>query len=358
MNRGYFSKKIVQWYAASHRDLPWRNTQDPYKIWLSEIILQQTRVAQGFPYYLKFIQNYPHVKSLAEAPEQEVLRLWQGLGYYTRARNLHACARKVTRDLNGKFPDTWEELRELPGIGDYTAAAIASFAFERRVAVVDGNVYRVLARIFGVDKDIGSPEGKKSFSVLANQLIPTEQPGQHNQAVMEFGAMQCLPQNPHCEVCIFRSVCFAFKHDLQQWLPVKLKKQKVAKRFFWYFIFRKGKKILMTPRIKKDIWRGLFDFPMIEGRGPMGSKDVLSKIFPTHGEFSMYSPSATVSKEYKHILTHQIIRARFIEIDWSLGKKLPEIFSAAQSKWNSSHQIEQLPKPRLITRYLEDRDIL
>ena len=358
MKKAYFSKKIVEWYAASHRDLPWRNTQDPYKIWLSEIILQQTRVAQGLPYYKRFIQNYPNVKSLAEANEREVLRLWQGLGYYTRARNLHSCAQKVSADLNRKFPRSWEELRKLPGIGDYTAAAIASFAFDQKVAVVDGNVYRVLARIFGIDKDITSTTGKKSFFELANQLIPDDQPGLYNQAIMEFGAMHCLPQNPRCVGCPFCKGCFAFQHEAQGLLPVKRKKKAVSRRYFYYFIFRMGNKILMTRRIQKDIWNGLFDFPLLEEKRSVPVARVLEKIFQSGSNIQQVLTNAIVSIDYKHVLTHQTIYARFVEIDWPTGKRLPFALLSDDGAWYLTRQLEKLPKPRLITRYLEDRGIL
>ena len=358
MKKAYFSKIIVEWYQAAHRDLPWRNTQDPYKIWLSEIILQQTRVLQGLPYYQKFIQNYPTVTSLAEAKEQEVLRLWQGLGYYTRARNLHKCAREVVNFFKGKFPPTFEELRTLPGIGDYTAAAIASFAFRQPVAVVDGNVYRVLSRVFGIDKDIASPAGKKFFSELANKLIPIQDPGTYNQAVMEFGAMHCLPKNPKCETCIFRSNCFAYQHEQQDSLPVKIKQQKITKRYFYYFLIRRGAKILMMRRTKKDIWNGLFDFLLHEERRPVDPAKIFTKLFSPKREPLGALKKNRISKSYRHVLSHQVIHAHFLEVDWPSGKDLPTLLPSATAKWFSLKQIENLPKSVLITRYLEDSGIL
>ena len=358
MKEGYFSKIIVEWYHAYHRDLPWRNTQDPYKIWLSEIILQQTRVLQGLPYYQKFIQNYPTVTSLAEAKEQEVLRLWQGLGYYTRARNLHKCARDVVKFFKGKFPPTFEELKTLPGIGDYTAAAIASFAFHQPVAVVDGNVYRVLSRVFGIDKDIGSPSGKIFFSELANQLILIQDPGTYNQAVMEFGATHCLPQNPKCETCVFKRNCFAYRHEQQDMLPVKIKRQKITKRYFYYFLIRRGTKILMMRRSKKDIWNGLFDFLLHEERRLIDPVKILMKLFPTKPRAMGTLRKNKISKGYRHILSHQVIHAHFIEVDWPSGKDLPALLPSSKAKWFSPKQIENVPKPVLITRYLEDRGIL
>lgn len=351
MKKAYFSKKLVEWYDEHHRDLPWRNTQDAYKIWLSEIILQQTRVAQGLPYYKKFIQHYPNINSLAGANEQDVLRLWQGLGYYTRARNLCKCAREVVKNYSGKFPSTFRELKRLPGIGDYTAAAIASFAYGEQVAVVDGNVYRVLSRIFGVDKNIASADGKKFFFALANELIPADQPGTYNQAVMEFGACHCLPQNPKCEECAFKKNCVAFQEEKVHQLPVKIKQQKIKNRHFHYFLVRIGQKILMTKRTGKDIWKGLFDFPHLETKHNAADRKRAGKIFPL-------KLHRHISKDYKHILTHQRIHARFIEIDWPVDKSLPLSPLLTNAKVYSHKQIEKLPKPVLIARYLEDRSIL
>ncbi|HYG19647.1 MAG TPA: A/G-specific adenine glycosylase, partial [Ohtaekwangia sp.] len=241
MDNRYFPDKVVEWYDQNKRDLPWRQTRDPYKVWLSEVILQQTRVSQGLPYYLKFIEQYPDVHALAAASEQEVLRCWQGLGYYTRARNLHKCAKQVASAHRGIFPTSFAELKTLPGIGDYTAAAIASISFGEQVAVVDGNVFRVLARIFGIDKPINSPEGKNHFSTLANALISKHpQPDIYNQAVMEFGALHCVPKNPLCDSCPFKGICVAAMQELQHALPVKLKAKPVRKRYFNYFVIRKG----------------------------------------------------------------------------------------------------------------------
>ncbi len=208
MDNRYFSDKVVEWYKLNKRDLPWRETQDPYKVWLSEIILQQTRVNQGMPYYLKFLETFPTIQALASATEHEVLRLWQGLGYYTRARNLHKCAKVVVSRYGGRFPDNFKSLLELPGVGEYTAAAIASFSFKEPVAVVDGNVFRVLARVFGIENEINSPEGKKVFTTLANSLISKKFPDFHNQAIMEFGAVHCVPKNPSCPTCHFQSHLF------------------------------------------------------------------------------------------------------------------------------------------------------
>ena len=350
MKKAYFSKKLVEWYWEHLRDLPWRNTQDAYKIWLSEIILQQTRVVQGLPYYEKFIQHYPNINSLAEAKEQEVLRLWQGLGYYTRARNLHKCAGEVVKNYSGKFPQTFQELKKLPGIGDYTAAAIASFAFSVPVAVVDGNVYRVLSRIFGIEKNIASPDGKRFFFTLANELIPNGEPGTYNQAIMEFGARHCLPQNPRCDECMFSKRCVAFQEGSVERLPVKIKELKKRKRYFNYFIVRIGQRILMTKRTGKDIWKGLFDFPHLETTRNIRPQKILKK-FPLEC-------ISHVSSDYKHLLTHQLIHARFIEVKLPAGRKPPTSSFFSNARLYSVKQIEKAPKPRLIARYLEDRGIL
>ncbi|HEY0769642.1 MAG TPA: A/G-specific adenine glycosylase, partial [Sphingobacteriaceae bacterium] len=234
MGKRYFPDKIVKWYSENKRSLPWRETKDPYRIWLSEIILQQTRVAQGLPYYLRFVERFPTVSHLASAPQDEVLRLWQGLGYYTRARNLQKCAQTIVEKYSRKFPRTYAELISLPGIGEYTAAAIASISFNEKVAVVDGNVFRVLSRVFGIDTPINSAEGKKGFSKLANDLIHETAPADYNQGLMEFGALFCTPKNPKCEECVFRKSCHAFQNGLQQQLPVKLKSKASRKRYFYY----------------------------------------------------------------------------------------------------------------------------
>lgn len=339
-NRG-FSKKIIQWYEENKRDLPWRQTTDPYKIWLSEIILQQTRVAQGLPYYQRFVKTFPTVFSLAKAPQQQVLRLWQGLGYYSRARNLHTCAKMVVEDFGGKFPDSYEELKKLKGIGPYTAAAIASIAFKEPVAVVDGNVFRVLARIFGIEKDIASNEGKAFFFEKANELIPKEHPDLFNQAVMEFGALHCLPQNPLCNTCVFEKTCVANQHDLQKMLPVKSKKLKVRNRYFYYFVIRHKNKIGMKKREGKDIWQGLYDFYLIETKRSQKVESLLNEDTLLKG-----SGKISESKVYKHILSHQKLIVRFIEIEWQ-SSKLP-----VELKWFTKKQVADLPKPILIANYL------
>jgi A/G-specific adenine glycosylase len=350
MDKRYFSDKVVEWYHGRKRNLPWRDTQDPYKIWLSEIILQQTRVAQGLPYYLRFTEKFPDVRALAAASEQEVLRLWQGLGYYTRARNLHKCAKEVVSQFHGTFPDNFLTLKTLPGIGDYTAAAIASFAFREPVAVVDGNVFRVLSRIFGIETEINSPEGKKVFTALANELISKKHPDLHNQAIMEFGALYCTPARPLCEQCIFVSTCFAARNNLQEALPVKAKAKAARPRYFYYYVIRKGKSTLMKKREQKDIWHGLYDFYVIEKVKPANPVKIMEQD-PLLKKLNRNQP--VISKKYKHILSHQIIHATFVTLaDQKIGAEEPGL------KYYSAQKISDLPKPVLISKFLEDDQLL
>lgn len=343
MDKRYFSEKLVKWYKDNHRNLPWRSTRDPYRIWLSEIILQQTRVNQGLPYYERFVEKYPTVNDLARAPEQEVLRLWQGLGYYTRAKNLHRCAIKVATEYNGKFPETFSELIKLPGIGEYTAAAIASIAHQEPVAVVDGNVFRVLARIYGVNTTINSPAGKKEFSELANRLLDRRLPDTHNQAIMEFGALFCTPKNPMCHDCVFKNGCEAFRGDLQYVLPVKEKLKKSRKRYFYYLIIKKGKSLAMKKREAKDIWNGLYDFPLIEYSRPLSDARVKNEL----------GDGAKISKPFKHVLSHQTIYARFV---MTASVSISQLDKNA--KFYSPAQIADLPKPVLISRFLAHDHLL
>nr|WP_254153088.1 A/G-specific adenine glycosylase [Chryseosolibacter indicus] len=354
MDKRYFSDKIVEWYQENRRMLPWRQTKDPYKIWLSEVILQQTRVNQGLPYYLRFTETFPTVTALANASEQEVLRLWQGLGYYSRARNLHKCAKVVSKDHHGTFPKTFEELKKLPGIGEYTAAAIASIAHYEAVAVVDGNVFRVLSRIFGIDTPINTTEGKKVFAELANKLIPETSPDIYNQAVMEFGAMYCVPKNPLCAECIFKTQCTAYEKGLQNLLPVKIKGKESRKRYFYYVVIQKGENsLLMKKRVEKDIWFGLYDFPLIESTKPIRADKVIEKTTALYPIYRV-SESVTVSDLYKHVLTHQTIFCKFIIIKTSRNMPAPE----KSMKFYSLSKVGDLPKPVLISKFLKKSYLL
>ena len=350
MKEGYFSKIVVGWYESFRRDLPWRKSQDAYKIWLSEIILQQTRVAQGLPYYQKIVTAFPDVFSLARAQERDILRLWQGLGYYSRARNLHRCAKEIAKRPGRKFPSSFEELRELPGIGDYTAAAIASFAFNQPVAVVDGNVYRVLSRVFGLHDDIAKSGSKRLFAQLANRIISKDNPGEHNQAIMEFGALHCLPQNPKCDDCPFSKTCVANLHGLQQDLPVKTIKPRTRKRFFHYVVLRHGNRVLMKRRSGKDIWHGLYDFHLIES----GARKKTESVIKANDWFQPGS-LMTVSKSTRHLLTHQELSVVFAEIEIKTLQEFQLLSRKLGLHAYSHKRIESLPKPILIQQYLEKR---
>ncbi|MEJ7643093.1 MAG: A/G-specific adenine glycosylase [Chryseolinea sp.] len=353
MDKRYFSDKLVEWYQSNKRDLPWRQTQDPYKIWLSEVILQQTRVAQGMPYYLRFLEKFPDVGALAAASEQEVLRLWQGLGYYTRARNLHKCAQEVVNNFKSQFPPNFQLLKKLRGIGDYTAAAIASFSYREKVAVVDGNVFRVLARVFGVDVETNSPEGKSTFTKLANDLISNVRPDLHNQAIMEFGALFCTPRNPDCPRCIFLHTCFAAEKGLQHMLPLKAKKKASRRRYFYYFVVKRGKSLLMGKRSERDIWQGLYDFYLIEKEKPENVRNLVEE-FNQSACSNINVQEPDISAEYKHVLTHQIIFSRFIVVEDVKGFGV----SDRTLKFYSAKKIAALPKPVLISRFLEDHYFL
>ncbi len=332
---------------ANHRPLPWRETSDPYKIWLSEVMLQQTRVAQGLPYYKRFVKSFPTVFHLAKAPEQTVLRLWQGLGYYSRARNLHRCAKHIVKKSEGRFPGSYQELVKLSGVGPYTAAAIASIAFREPVAVVDGNVFRVLSRIFGIETDIASSEGKKYFTWLANQLVDKARPGLFNQAVMEFGALHCLPKNPQCAACIFSKRCEANQKNLQSLLPVKSKKLKVRTRYFYYFIIRKGNKILLRKRKERDIWQGLYDFYLIEPLRKQRPETLIAK-----DQLLSKGILLRKSKMHKHILSHQKLLVKFAEVELSMTKKKESHTKQLGLRFFTSKEVARLPKPILIAKYL------
>ena len=311
-----FSQKILQWYAANKRDLPWRTTTDPYKIWLSEIMLQQTRVAQGTPYYLKFVAHFPTVIHLADASEEQVLKLWQGLGYYSRARNLHATAKKVAYEMNGEFPKTYTELIKLKGVGDYTASAIASICFGELQPVVDGNVFRVLSRYFGVDTPINNSSGPKYFKQLAKEVMPKSDIRDYNQGIMEFGAIQCAPKKPYCLHCPLNESCIALQNNQVHLLPVKLKKAKVKNRYFNYLVLvgrnAEGETVsLLNQREGKGIWQNLWEFPLLESE----ESSTLAKIkkqLPTKlmlnaaPEISLYN-----EKEIIHKLSHQHLHTKF-----------------------------------------------
>lgn len=348
MEAKLFANQIIKWYQYHKRDLPWRNTKNPYKIWLSEIILQQTRVAQGLPYYKKFVTTYPGVFELATASEVEVLRLWQGLGYYSRARNLHACAKMIVAEYGGEFPNTYEELLQLKGVGKYTAAAIASFAFDKPHAVVDGNVYRVLSRVFGMHEDIASSGGAKAFERKANELILGDTPADYNQAIMEFGAMQCSPAAPACGLCPLSLECYAFNHNAQQRLPVKSKKIKVRDRHFNYLVFRRGDFYFLKERGPNDVWQGLYDFHLIESKTSIDIAELMTLVQEAVSDDFILEDQ---SKVYKHILTHQRIFATFylVEVQNEFA-----FFETRSLKAYTVEEMKLIPKPILIHKYLEE----
>ena len=352
MDSKVFANQLINWYKLNLRELPWRKTSDPYCIWLSEIILQQTRVAQGLPYYERFIEHFPTVFDLANASETEVLRLWQGLGYYSRARNLHACAKTVVADYEGVFPSAFNELLKLKGIGRYTAAAIASFAFHQPNAVVDGNVYRVLSRVFGIEEDISSTKGPKVFEAKANELLDPERSHLYNQAIMEFGAIQCTPKSPACGLCPFSAECFAYNTNRIADFPVKTKKTKVRKRHFTYLVFQNEDQVWMKERGNGDVWQGLFDFHLIEGAENLTQETVISELFEKGIKDSVIGEE---SKLYEHVLTHQRIFANFVKIELKKTDMLHFAKAYPQLKKYSLEHIDQLPKPVLISKYLEDQ---
>ncbi|TLV00632.1 A/G-specific adenine glycosylase [Dyadobacter luticola] len=346
-----FNKKLKSWYLRNHRPLLWRQITDPYKIWLSEIILQQTRVAQGTPYYEKFLLQYPTVFDLAAADEKDVLRLWQGLGYYSRARNMHFTARQVVNDFEGKFPSTAAVLSKLKGLGTYTAAAIASFAYGEAVPAIDGNVYRVMARIFGIKSDILSNEGKKEFLAIAAKLISHEDPATYNQAMIEFGAMQCVPANPDCPVCPFNDICFAFEFNMQKELPVKAKKLKVRQRFLNYFVIEQNGMLAMKERGSKDIWQGLYDFYLHESATLSDSPDEFLND-PFLADLLSKGVITDVPKLYTHILTHQRLNVHF----WWIEISEPEAIDLPPGlAFYTKDQVEELPKPILIDMLLKEQ---
>ncbi|MBK9282879.1 MAG: A/G-specific adenine glycosylase [Sphingobacteriaceae bacterium] len=343
----WFATKIIEWYGHNKRNLPWRNTKNPYKIWLSEIILQQTRVEQGLPYYTRFIEAFPTVNDLAKAKEDRVLKLWQGLGYYSRARNLHTASKQIMRQFKGKFPEKHEDILKLKGVGNYTAAAISSFAFNTSKAVVDGNVYRLLSRVFRIHSPIDSTSGKKDFQALADLLIDEKNPGKFNQAIMEFGSQFCKPKNPDCENCIFNNKCLALKHNEVKTLPIKAGKVKVRTRYFNYFLIIDNKRtLIIKKRAEKDIWEGLYDFPLLETEKILTPAEIT-----TSSHLQEYRKKQIkileISKTYVHILSHQKIMCQFVLLKVSA-------LHATRHKTANSKTLTKFAFPRLIELYIND----
>lgn len=330
LTAAFFTTSLIEWYDLSEkRKLPWKASKDPYKIWLSEIILQQTRVEQGMPYYLKFVEQFPTLKDLAAAAEDEVLKLWQGLGYYARARNMHSTAKYIVDNFDGKFPEDYKNIRSLKGIGDYTAAAIASFAYGLPHAVLDGNVFRVLARFWNIDTPIDSTEGKKQFANLAEQLLFSERPDDYNQAIMDLGALVCKPQSPLCNDCPLLAQCQAFLLKKTDELPIKSKKLQKKERYFYYFVWKNAKaETVLRKRSEKDIWLGLYDFPLFESPKAL-TNDIdfeeiwTSELWQRWNRDNFLKPkNIKISTTYRQVLTHQNILVIFVEI---LGE-IPSFF--------------------------------
>ncbi len=341
-----FHKILTVWYQQNKRDLPWRAKNDPYWVWVSEIILQQTRVDQGTAYFLRFTERFPDVKTLADAQENEVLKLWQGLGYYSRARNMHIAALQIMNEFNGVFPYTIINIEKLKGIGSYTAAAIASIAFGLPYAAIDGNVYRVLSRVFGIDTAIDTRIGKREFSELANELLDRQNPAIFNEALMEFGALQCVPQNPDCNKCPFQNQCIAFSQNKIAKLPFKSKKTKVKNRFFNYLYIRQQEYFFLEKREENDIWRNLYQFPLIESTEALTITELLKdeqfkSIFK-----GMEITIDSISPEIIHVLTHQKLHVRFLEIT------IPE--SEKSFPWLKvlPNEVHDFPIPKLIDNFL------
>lgn len=347
-----FSRILQKWNREKNtRQMPWKGEKDPYKIWLSEIILQQTRVEQGLHYYNNFIKTFPDVHKLAKAPEEKVFKLWEGLGYYTRCRNLIASAKYISKELHGKFPDTYEEIKALKGVGPYTAAAISSFAFNLPHAVVDGNVFRVLARIFGISIPIDSTEGKRKFAELANQLLDKKQPGFYNQAIMDFGAVICKPA-PVCSQCAFKKNCYAFLNNKINELPVKEKRLTIKKRWFYYLVLEHEGKTAIRQRTGKDIWQQLYEFPMME----MDKEQDLNTILLQAEKKGLLQKRnydlISVSSPYKQQLSHQLIAGQFIKINL---KKIPGVKNnpvAARWLWLANNKLSKYAFPKFINLYL------
>ena len=341
----------MEWYPRHRRDLPWRHTRDPYAIWLSEVILQQTRVKQGLPYYLTFINSYPTVQDLAAAPQDEVLRHWQGLGYYSRARNMHHTAQQVVREYDGQFPTSYAGLLQLRGVGQYTAAAIASFAYNERVAVLDGNVFRVLARVFGLTQDIAAPASRKVFQQLANTLIPADQPAEFNQAIMEFGAIQCTPLKPDCLFCPLQSQCYAFQHGMVSELPVKSKAKAARTRFFHYLVLRHADTLYMRKRGPKDIWEGLYDFHLQETEtGELPAAALLAAVEAIGGRIDVRRAEEP-TQALRHVLSHQKVEAKFHVVWLQAPLPVQDLQSTGLAAFGS-REVEELPKPSLIANYI------
>lgn len=351
-NTPFFTQRLLEWYHPEHRPLPWKGEKDPYRIWLSEIILQQTRVEQGLPYYQRFIAAYPTVCDLANAPEDEVMKHWEGLGYYSRARNMMTAARTICHDYGGQFPRTYDDIRALKGVGPYTAAAISSFAFNLPHAVVDGNVFRVLARFFGIDQPTNTTPAKKLFNQLAQHLLPQGQAGRYNQAIMDFGATLCTPKSPGCAHCPLQVHCVAYQTGRVDQLPQKKPQAPRRIRYFNFLLFNYQEQIIIRRREEKDVWQKLYEFPLLETNRLLDQDQLLAEqnnwpVAPGNAHLSV----RRVSKPFRQLLSHQDIRARFFELD------CPHHLPADTGKWIPRRSLSDYPFPRIIDWYLADNSL-
>lgn len=350
----FFQKGLMAWFSQNHRPLPWKGEQNPYLIWLSEIILQQTRVEQGLPYFLRFKTAYPTVIDLANASEDEVMKNWEGLGYYSRARNMHQAAKFIAKQKAGHFPETYEEILALKGVGPYTAAAIASFAYNLPYAVVDGNVYRVLSRFFGIETPIDTTIGKKTFQHLAQELLDTKHPGDYNQAIMDFGATHCMPKAPNCAHCPLNKKCEAFQKGKVSTLPVKSKKLVKRERFFYYLVINFGEEVLIQKRTGKDIWQKLYEFPLIEKDGFVEEMQAIRNTAIWQNLIGKEDVQiSAISKPFKQVLTHQKIIAVFWEIHISDELIVPTEAIIRVKRKN----LTKFAFPKIIDWYLQDNSL-
>jgi A/G-specific adenine glycosylase len=352
--KSFFTQNLLLWHSGHHRPLPWKGEKDPYLIWLSEIILQQTRVEQGLPYFEKFKTKYHSVKDLAAAPEDELMKMWEGLGYYSRARNMQAAAKHIAGELGGVFPSTYEGIRALKGVGDYTAAAIAAFAFGLPHAVVDGNVYRVLSRYFGIEEPVDTTAGKKRFAQLAQEVLDKTQAGRFNQAIMDFGAGHCTPAAPKCPACPLQPHCTAFHQNKVGALPVKSKRLERRQRFFNYLIIRQGQDVFIQKRTGKDIWQNLYEFPLIETAALVEGQAALEKNAAWQAWFGGSQHRVVgASPPLKQELTHQQVIARFWEV--TVGAE----FRAGETNWmKESHKnLQKFAFPKVVVLYFQQKNL-
>jgi A/G-specific adenine glycosylase len=341
-----FSHIILKWYSQNKRDLPWRNTRDPFKIWLSEIILQQTRVAQGLNYYLNFVDEFDTVHDLAKSKEETILKLWQGLGYYSRARNLHFTANYISNELNGEFPKNFKGLLQLKGVGLYTAAAVASFCYDEKVAVLDGNVFRVLSRVFGIDEPINTSLGEKIFRELSAELLPSSEVSNYNQGIMEFGALQCTPKNPNCISCPLNTKCDALRTKRVKDLPVKLKKTKVLELHMSFLVLITGRETVLRKRVGKGVWQNLYEFPSFVASSAENSKNDLD-LFVSESGLDVNGVEF-VSARYRHLLSHRKIHAQFFVY------RVEEIPALLKTDSVVFEDLLGLPIHRLIEKFISD----